>query len=262
MEARPSGALGTGHQRDTKAFHHFGQRCSPAMQPSGGREETETLWRLPTAAQGANFINFILPQSNLLSIYLALWEEERKVTSLRWVQKPHPGPLLLAGGTSPAPRHAAPGPCEEGALSFSATPGSGQGESCRAQLTVPMGHSPTGCFTVVGAGRTRGGVFKLGRLSPCSPTDLGASSRLPDDPSRFPPVPVPLPAHRVDQGPGEAGVVRSGGAAGEEKSETASEAWVGAREHVPCIYARTSETKGWQLQGYALKFPAKRGAWG
>lgn len=36
MEARPSGALGMGHQRDTKAFHHFGQCCSPAMQPLGG----------------------------------------------------------------------------------------------------------------------------------------------------------------------------------------------------------------------------------
>lgn len=249
VEARPSGALGTGHQRDTKAFHHFGQRCSPAMQPSGGREETETLWRLPTVAQGANFIRFILTQRNLLSIYSALWEEERKVTSLRWAQKPHLGPLLLAGGISPAPRHAVPGPCEEGALSFSPTPGSGEGESCRAQLMVPVGRSHTGCCTVVSAGRMRGGVFGLGKLSPCSPTDLGASSRLPDDPSWFPPVPVPLPAHRVDQRPGEAGVVQSGGAAAEEKSETASEMWVRARDMSPASVPRPQRPRGGGCRG-------------
>lgn len=47
---------------------------------------------------------------------------------------------------------------------------------------------------------------------------LGPPSRLPDDPSRLPPVPVPLPAHRVDQRPGEAGVARPGGAAGGSKA--------------------------------------------
>lgn len=164
-------------------FLVLGNAADWPRSPGAGGEEPETTGSLPRAALQEQIPFF--PLGKLLSTQPLGKKTEKSLHGAGW-QKPGPtsGCPTAPGGSSQA------------------------GMNSQGKGSLPLSHGklqdadPWRMLCVWVLQTLRGGC-----LWPSSVPRLPADpcSGFPDDPSRFPPVPVPLPAHRVHQGPAEAG---------------------------------------------------------